>query len=85
MKSTFQIFCDDNVIEDEIHFLLHCNFYRDLRNTLLLKAIEIQPDYNFFNIDRKLKLFMSPKLVKDTAIFLFDAISRRRSTLYQLN
>ena len=75
-------FCDDNVIEDKILFLLHCNFHTDSRNTLLLKAIEIQPNYNILNIDRK--LFRSLKLVKDTAKYLFDTISRRRSTLYQL-
>ena len=30
--------CNDNVIEDEIHFLLCCDFYSDIRRPLLAKA-----------------------------------------------
>ena len=75
-------FCDQNVIEDETHFLLYCTAYQELRNVLLLKAIEIQPDYIFLNLEDKLQLFMSTKLVKHTARFIYEAISKRRGLLY---
>ena len=31
--------CKDNVVEDEIHFRLCCEFYSDLRKPLFTKAI----------------------------------------------
>ena len=37
--------CNDNVIEDEIHFLLCCDFYSDFRRPLLAKAQLYNKDF----------------------------------------
>ena len=38
--------CTDNVIEDEIHFLLCCDFYSDIRRPLLAKAQLCNSDFH---------------------------------------
>ena len=75
-------FCNHDVLEDEMHFLLNCPFYADLRNNLILKAIEKEQNYYFLETVDKLKLFMSRELVKYTAKFLYESFQRRRAALY---
>ena len=75
-------FCHENVLEDEIHFLLFCSAYNDLRNDLLLKTIEIEPGFSFLTIENKLKLLMSPSIVKFTTKFLYNSVQKRRLLEY---
>ena len=67
-------FCTEGNVEDEMHFLLHCEFYSDIRRQLLLKANLINTDFNAFS-------------TKDKFIFIMNNINIQHtlaSTLYQM-
>ena len=49
------LFC--SAVEDELHVLLECNVYNDLRTSLFLKAVEIQP--NFLLLSKTNQFFYS--------------------------
>ena len=38
-------FCSDNTVEDEMHFLISCDFYSDLRRPLFDKARSCNTDF----------------------------------------
>ena len=46
-------FCFQNAIEDEIHFLMDCDFYSDIRRPLFLKAQTCNTDFNNLSIENK--------------------------------
>ena len=51
--------CNDNVIEDEIHFLLCCDFYSDIRRPLLAKAQLCNGDFQNMSLNDKFIFIMS--------------------------
>ena len=51
--------CNDNVIEDEIHFLLCCAFYSDIRRTLLAKAQLCHRDFQDMSSNDKFIFIMN--------------------------
>ena len=77
------IFCEENSVEDEEHFLFHCNFYQTYRDILFQKTMA--SCNTFLNLDNKdkLKILMNECCVKDTAIYLFNAYYKRRNALYK--
>lgn len=77
------IFCHDDVLEDEYHFLLSCTAYSDLRACLIEKVLACAPDYVSLNSVSKFRLFMSDEIVRYTAEFIYKAYNRRRSVLYR--
>ena len=50
--------CKEDIIEDEEHFLLHCNGYQSKRSVLFskMKCLTMYNNYNFQNI---LKLMLN--------------------------
>ena len=75
-------FCDDNVVEDETHFLLHCSFYNDMRNDLLSFVRNKYMDYDGLNDNEKMVILMSGDIVLKTSEFIFRSFGKRRRTLY---
>ncbi len=74
--------CNDNVIEDETHFIFYCNQYNDLREYLYEKIL---PQYQHFEIlsdTEKFNIVMSSVLVKHTAEYLYKAYYKRCSLIY---
>ncbi len=74
--------CNDNVIEDETHFIFYCNQYNDLREYLYEK---IHPKYQHFKIlsdSEKFNIVMSSVFVKHTAEYLYKAYYKRHSLIY---
>ena len=51
--------CTDNVIEDEIHFLLCCDFYSDIRRPLLAKAQLCNSDFQNMSMQDKFVFIMN--------------------------
>ena len=51
--------CTDNVIEDEIHFLLCCDFYSDIRRPLLAKAQWCYSDFQNMSMQDKFVFLMN--------------------------
>ena len=77
------IFCQNNDIEDEIHFFFHCNFYATLRFEYMEKIFDIYPRFPDLDENEKLKICMNSVLIKDTARFITDCVDKRQKFLYQ--
>ena len=78
-------FCDENAIEDEIHFLCTCNFYSKLRDTLFHNINSIEP--TVVNISAMsgidlLTFLMNVKFVKCVADFISNAWYKRQHALF---
>ena len=74
--------CNENLVEDELHFLLYCKLYKKERKTFFA---EVQrDDKNFMQKDDnvKLNILMDVGYIKQTAKFLYTCFSKRRSVLY---
>ncbi len=74
--------CNDNVIEDETHFIFYLNQYNDLREYLYEK---INPKYQHFEIlsdAEKINIVMTIVFVKHTAQYLYKAYYKRHSLIY---
>ncbi len=71
------IFCDQNAIESEIHFLLECPFYSNIRNSLLIRAnVQLTDNSHSENIDILMNQYQ-----KITLNHLFDMWLKRRHTI----
>ncbi len=82
MEFRLCIMCNDNVIEDETHFIFYCDQYNDLREYLYEK---IYPKYQHFEIlsdAEKFNIVMSNDFVKHIAEYLHKAYYKRRSLIY---
>ncbi len=77
------LMCTEDVVEDETHFLLHCDLYADLRQLLFTKVIRVDNNFHFYTTDDKLLALMSKENVKSTAEFIYNAFEKRRNTLYR--
>ncbi len=75
-------FCNDNVLEDEIHFLLKCNFYSEYRAELMSKIICHMRDFYFMTTEQKLQTLMGQDCVKFTAEYLYKAYYKRKYAMY---
>ena len=54
-------FCNTNSIHSETHFLLECELYSDLRQSLFEKALELNDSFINLNSSEKLKFLMQTK------------------------
>ena len=54
-------FCNTNSIEVETHFLLECELYSDLRQSLFEKALELNDSFINLNSNEKLNFLMQTK------------------------
>ena len=75
-------FCDMDVVEDETHFLIDCNFYSDLRYDLFRKTMILNINFNTFNSIEKLKVIMNDNSLQFClANTLLNMFSRRKHSL----
>ena len=75
-------FCSN--IEDEMHVILDCSVYNDLRITLLDKASDMNPGFNDLTNSEKLKiLFSERRLIRFCAKTCFNILLRRNSLLFR--
>lgn len=72
--------CNQGCIEDETHFLLNCQCYKNLRD-YELGIILNNEDFSYKSDDDKLSLLLND-FVRRTAKFLLRAFLYRRSILY---
>ena len=73
------IYCDSHLVEDEMHLLIDCEFYSDIRFDLLNSAQRIDP--NFYTLDSvsKLNFLMNcNNLQFNVANCLLAMLKRRR-------
>ena len=53
LENRLCIFCDGSHIETETHFLLHCDFYTDIRRDLFSKANQVCECFSNMNDTEK--------------------------------
>ena len=71
-------FC--NVLENEIHVILNCKVYDDLRGALLAQAINFDPNFDSMSLENKFVfLFSSPDLVRLCAKTCSKILQRRQT------
>ena len=70
-------FC--NVLENEIHAIINCRVYEDLRDTLFRKASECTFNFDALSDEQKcVVLFSNPDLVRICAKTSFSILQRRQ-------
>ena len=75
--------CNSNQIEDELHFLLNCEFFEDLRRPLLFKAQRCNTDFaRLNNTDEFIFLMNHINLTHILAWTLFEMFKRRKQFLF---
>ena len=73
------LFCTQDVIEDEKHFLIHCNLYDDLRSELYNACSSFIYDFENLNSDRKFSSIMTcPYIHENLSKYIFKAFYRRK-------
>ena len=53
LNERFCKFCNTNSVENEIHFLMLCPLYSDIRYELFQKALEFINNFNMMNVENK--------------------------------
>ena len=72
-------FCEGGCLEDEYHFLLQCKTYTSLRNDLYLTAHTFSPYFEYYSMERQLKILLSDEqIVCFTGKFVHKALALRR-------
>ena len=77
------LMCNENVCEDETHFMFDCSLYDNIRCNYFSKIIQCYPEFTECTISDKLKIIMNEDVVKFTACYLWEAYSKRREVLYK--
>ena len=77
------LFCNENFIESEIHFMLYCSYYNDLRFTYFNKIREVDFYFDLLEENEKVKRLMNEDVIKETSKFLTEAFEKRQITLYR--
>ena len=76
------IFCNHNVVEDEMHFLFVCPLYNEIRQQYYERFKEIVPNFEDLTHVEKLNKFMSCDFVKLSAEFVNNCYCLRKEKLY---
>ena len=72
--------CNQNVVEDEHHFVLDCPLYDDERSHYIEKLDK--PDFQGLESKQKWQLIMSNEYVIETARFIWNIFQKRKSVLF---
>ena len=74
--------CPESEIEDELHFLLHCEHYNEFRQKLFSDIHSITPTFlNYNKVENYRFLMTNPCVTHAVAIFLSKALDKRTSSL----
>ena len=77
LENRFCPFCSESV-EDEIHFLVTCGAYKDLRKPLLEKCINLKTTFPYYTDQQKfISIMTTPTLTFDLTRFVSNAIKKR--------
>lgn len=79
-------FCDRSEVEDELHFLIKCPFYNDIRKPLFQEAVSINPTFfNLCDVDRISFLMNTVSIQKLLAKTLHFMCYRRKGHITDTN
>ena len=77
-------YCSSNEVENEAHFILFCNKYDTIRNSLVEDIISKYPEFDYLNTNNKIVfLFNSTDafICKRLGHFIYEAFSLRNESL----
>ena len=75
--------CDEAVIESEMHVIMSCPFYSDIRQVLLSHASNVDDSFIQYDKERKfITLFTCKDMIFNTAKACYDILHKRRCFLY---
>ena len=77
-------YCSSNEVENEAHFILFCNKYDTIRNSLVEDIISKYPEFDYLNANNKIIfLFNSTDafICKRLGHFIYEAFSLRNESL----
>ena len=74
-------YCNDNVVEDECHFLLECKKYNFNRQSLFNHIPDLQHFRTLESVDKFNFLVNDPAIVKQTAKFIIDSFEFRSTQI----
>jgi hypothetical protein len=74
--------CNSDIIEDEEHFLLSCNKYQVVRNTLFEKSCNKNPNFNTLNNADKIRFLMTT-MANQTAKYTKEAYNIRYQEIHE--
>ncbi len=75
--------CDMDEIESEIHVMIFCPLYNDIRATLYESALLIDNDFNTYsNMDKFLFLMDNEGIIRNSAKACHSILHRRRRYVY---
>ncbi len=77
------IFCQENCVSNEEHFLFHFLFYSHMRYKLIQKAINFRNNFLHLQNDEQFRILMDDDLIKDIADVLYSAYFKQCTTLYK--
>ena len=72
--------CNNQVVEDEIHFLFNCSYYCDLRSPLMQRAVTLSRNFPHLIPKEKFTFLMCtshPALIQETALYIYKAMQAR--------
>ncbi len=75
-------FCANNIVENELHVILNCEIYKDIRESLFNKALSQNPEFrNMPDCDKFSFLFSNFNLIRICAKTCFLILQRRQFLL----
>ncbi len=80
---TFNTVCDMDEIESEIHIMICCPLYNDIRATLNESALLIDNDFNIYiNMDKFVFFIDNKCIIRNSAKACHSILHRRRKYVY---
>ena len=71
-----------NLVEDEIHVLLHCSMYDDIRDTLFADICNIKRDFCDLTVDSQfIRIMSDPLYFKFVSKAMYCVLNRRRCSM----
>ena len=74
--------CDENVTEDEKHFVFDCKLYERERELFWTEVERYDTEFVYKSTTEKLETLMKEEFVKSTAKFLYTCYFKRRNVIY---
>jgi len=74
--------CNDGSVEDEYHFVLECDKYREKRIAFVNMIVNTFPDFNDVSPSEKWTILMCEAIVNHTARFVSEIYEIRNANLY---
>ncbi len=76
------LICNNGTVEDEEHFLFHCNFYYCERRDFYNYMKNNIPNFNNFSIEQKLQTVMTKEYVQIFSKYLWKIYQMRQNKLF---